>query len=113
MSMEPVQKYVQTLLQTTRHGGRTVMRDEKTLIIFDTPNWGDREFRSLRSKFPECEVTVQAFDGSLSGFIVLVTRRSEPWGFASECAFVLAAAGAFWTAWWLHGYLLSRTAVGL
>jgi len=103
--MEAVQRYLHKLLQTSRYGGRTVIRDEKTLIVFDTPKWSDRESRSLRAKFPECDVSVQAFDGSMSGFIVLVTRHSEPWAVVSESSFVLAMLGVFWAAWWLHGYL--------
>lgn len=104
--MEAVQRYLHKLLQTSRYGGRTVIRDEKTLIVFDTPNWSDREARMLRARFPECDVAVQANDGSMSGFILIVTRHSEPWGVLSESAFVLSMLGVFWTAWLLHGYLL-------
>ena len=103
--MEPVQKFLDKLLQTQRYGGRSVMRDETTLIVYDTPCWGDREARALRARFPECDVTVQAFDSSLSGFIVIVARKSEPWAVASESSFVLAALGFFWTAWCLYGYV--------
>jgi len=103
--MEKVQRYLCGLLQVQRYGGRIILRDEKTLIVYDTPAWGDREARALRSRFPECDVAVQASDMSLSGFLVIVSRSSEPWVAASESAFVLALVGIFWTAWWLHGYL--------
>lgn len=103
--MERVQAYLSQLLQTRRYGGRTVLRDEKTLIVYDTPHWGDREARALRAKHPECDVSVQSSETSLSGFIVIVSRVSEPWAVASESAFVLAVVGVAWTAWWLHGYL--------
>ena len=105
--MEAVQKFLHQLLQTGRYGGRTVVRDERTLIVYDTPSWSERESRAVRRKFPECEVAVQAFEGSMSGFIVIVSRQSEPWGVASEAAFVLAAAGALWLTWCLHGFLSS------
>lgn len=104
--MEPVQKYLNQLLQTQRFGGKTILRDEKTLIVLDTPKWGERESRALRARFPECDVAVQAHDGSMSGFIVIVTRKYERWAMLSESAFVLAVLGLMWTAWLLHGYLL-------
>ena len=103
--MESVQRYLNALLQTQRYGGRIVARDEKTLIVYDNPQWSDREARALRARFPECDVSVQASDSSMSGFILVVTRHSEPWAVASESAFVLAVVGVFWGAWWLHGYL--------
>jgi len=103
--MEKVQRYLCGLLQVQRHGGRIVLRDEKTLIVYDTPSWSDREARALRSRFPECDVAVQASDASMSGFILIVTRHSEPWGVASESVFLLAMFSVFWAAWWLHGYL--------
>jgi hypothetical protein len=108
--MERVQSYLSQLLQTRRYGGRTVVRDEKTLIVYDTPTWGDREARALRARHPECEVAVQASDMSLSGFIVIVTRTSEPWAIASESAFLLALVGVFWTAWCLHEYMRQSVA---
>ncbi len=104
--MERVQSYLAQLLQTRRHGGRTVLRDERTLIVYDTPHWGDREARALRAKYPECDVAVQSSEMSLSGFIVIVTKGAETWAVASESAFVLAVIGVAWTTWWLHGYLL-------
>lgn len=107
--MERVQTYLHQLLQTSRYGGNIVLRDETTLIIFDTPAWGDRESRALRAKFPECEALVHAFDGSLSGFMVVITRRSEPWGFVWDAAFVLTSCAALYTTYWLCSYL--RTSV--
>ena len=103
--MERVQAYLAKLLQSHRFGGKIVARDEKTLIVYDTPAWGEKEARALRARFPECDVAVQASDMSMSGFIVLVTRISEPWAAASEFAFFAALAGLGWTAWWLSSYL--------
>jgi hypothetical protein len=103
--MEKVHRYLNCLLQTQRYGGRIVARDETTLIVYDNPQWSDREARALRAKFPECDVAVQASDTSMSGFILVVTRHSEPWAVASESAFVLSVVGVFWAAWWLRGYL--------
>jgi hypothetical protein len=109
--MEPVQRYLCQLLQTQRFGGRTVLRDEKTLIVYDCPKWGEREFAALRAKFPDCDVGVMACDGSLSGFAVVVTRTSEPWAMASESAFMLAVAGLLWTAWLLCGWAMQMGGV--
>ena len=103
--MEQVERFLAQMLSTQRYGGRIVVRDDTTLIVFDTPCWGDREARALRARFPECDVAVHSFDGSISGFIVVVTRHSEPWAVATESTFVLAALGFFWTAWWLGGAL--------
>jgi hypothetical protein len=99
--MERVHAYLAKLLNTHRFGGRIVVRDEKTLIVYDTPAWGDREARALRARFPECDVSVQASDQSMSGFVVIVARASEPWALFSESAFLATVAGLLWTAWWL------------
>lgn len=106
--MEAVQGFIHALLQTSRYGGRVVIRDEKTLIVFDTPSWSEQESRALRAKFPECDVAVQAFDGSMSGFIVIVTKEAEPWGMFSEITIVLVSLGVLWTAWSLLNYLSGR-----
>ena len=103
--MEPVARYLNELLHAQRHGGRTIMRDECTLIVMDTPRWSERESRAVRAKFPHCDVAVESFDGSMSGFIVIITKHSEPWALASESAFLLLLLGVCYTLWWLHGYL--------
>jgi hypothetical protein len=103
--MERVQSYVNTLMQSHRFGGRSVVRDEKTLILYDTPSWSERESRAVRAKFPECEVAVQSFDGSLSGFVVIISRHTEPYGRLSEVFYVLFVFAMGWTCWCAHGYL--------
>jgi hypothetical protein len=106
--MERVHKYLNQLVQSQRFGGRIVARDERTLIVFDTPSWGERECKAIRSKFPECSVEVHAFDGSLSGFIVLITRHTEPWTLASESLYVACALALGWTVYWLHCHLRTQ-----
>jgi hypothetical protein len=108
--MEQVQSYLSQVLRTHRFGGRVVARDDRTLIVYDTPSWGDRESRALRARFPECDVAVHASEMSLSGFIVIVARCSEPWAVASESAFLAAVVGLLWTAWWLSRSLVARGA---
>jgi len=103
--MEPVLRHLHKLLHAQRFGGRTVLRDEKTVIVYDTPSWSERESRSVRAKFPDCDIAVHSNDTSLSGFIVIVTRHRDPWSFASESAFLLAAAVLLWSSWWALGYL--------
>jgi hypothetical protein len=103
--MERVQSFLSELLRSQRFGGRVVARDEKTLIVFDTPSWGERESRAVRAKFPECDVEVHAFDGSLSGFIVIITRSREPLAYLSESAFLLVLIGFCYSLYWLHGSL--------
>jgi hypothetical protein len=109
--MEAVQRFLSQLLHAHRFGCRTVLRDEKTLIVYDCPNWGEREFSALRAKFPDCDVAVHACESSLSGFCVIVTRRAEAWCFASELAFILTVGGMLWTVWFLYRSMLSKSAV--
>lgn len=108
--MEPVQRFLSQLLRSHSFGGRTVLRDEKTLIVYDCPSWGERENSAMRARFPDCDVALHACDGSLSGFAVIVSRRREPFAWASESAFLLVVAGLLWTAWFLGRSVLSGSA---
>jgi hypothetical protein len=95
--MEPVQKYLRDLLQTERYGGRVIMRDEHTLILYDTPGWGDRQAQLVRARFPECEVSCLAHAQSMSGFIVVIRRHAHPKASLWASLFILALAGVVYT----------------
>lgn len=96
--MEPVRKYLRELLQTDKYGGRAIIRDEHTVILYDAPGWGDRQAHALRSKFPECEVSLLAHAQSMSGFIVVIRRHAHPKAALWAAIFVLALAGVAYTA---------------
>ncbi len=97
VTMEPVQKYVRDLLQTEKYGGRVIMRDEHTLILYDTPGWGDRQAQLVRARFPECEVSCLAHAQSMSGFIVVIRRHAHLKASLWASLFILALAGVAYT----------------
>ena len=96
--MEPIQRYLRVLLQTDMYGGRVITRDENTIILYDTPGWGDREANALRARFPECEVSCLAHGQSMSGFIVVIRRHAHPRASLWASMFVLALIGVAYTA---------------
>ena len=107
-SMEPVRAFIRETLQTDRYGGRVIMRDENTLILYDTPGWGDRQAHMVRAKFPECEVSCLAHAQSMSGFIVVIRRHAHPRASLWASLFILALAGVAYTAIVLHRGLLEE-----
>ena len=106
--MEPLQRYVQIMLQTEKFGGRVIIRDEHTIILYDTPSWGDAQAQAVRSKFPECEVSVMARPQSMSGFIVIIKRHDHPRASLWASLFVLALIGVAYTAVMLKTGLLGE-----
>ena len=103
--MEPVHAYLQKLLQMDRYGGRVVTRDQHTIILYDTPSWGDNEAQAVRARFPECEVSCLAHAQSMSGFIVVIKRHSHPKASWWVSLFVLALVGAVYTSQTLRAIL--------
>ena len=95
--MEPVQKYLRKLLRMDTYGGRIIIRDEHTIILYDTPSWGDNEAQAVRARFPECEVSCLAHAQSMSGFIVVIRRHSHPKASWWASLFVLALVGFAYT----------------
>ena len=75
--MDTVNRYLVRLCQMGRFGGRIVQRDDHTLVVYDTPAWTEDHAQSLRSRFPECEVSVLSSSHSLSGFLVVVRRHAR------------------------------------
>lgn len=91
--MECVQQYVRALLNMDRYGGRTFLRDEQTLVIYDTPAWSDREHHAMRNRFPECEISCVASMQSMSGFIVIIRKGQSSYFFLWASAFFLIMLG--------------------
>jgi hypothetical protein len=106
--MEPVRSYLRELLRTDRYGGRVIIRDEHTIILYDTPGWGDRQAHSVRAKFPECEVSCLAHAQSMSGFIVVIRRHAHPTAALWASMFILALVGIAYTAIVLRQGLLEE-----
>ena len=75
-----IRPYVERLMRMSRHGGRCVTRDDNTVLLYDVASWGDEQTRALQGRFPDCEVCCEASTGSMSGFIVIVRRHSQPTG---------------------------------
>lgn len=106
--MEPLQRYVKNMLQTDKFGGKVIIRDEHTIILYDTPSWGDAQAQAVRSRFPECEISVLAHPPSLSGFIVIIKRHDQPRASLWASVFVLALVGVAYTAVMLNTGLLDE-----
>ena len=106
--MEPLQRYLKEILQTDRFGGRVIIRDEHTVILYDTPSWGDAQAHLVRARFPECEVSCMAHAHSMSGFIVVIRRHAHPRASLWASMFVLALIGAAYTAIMLRTGLLDE-----
>ena len=95
--MESVRDYVRHLLMIDRFGGRVILRDEHTLILYDMPGGGDKEAHAVRARFPECEVSCLAHSSSMSGFIVVIKRLVHPRVSWWTSMFVLALLGVAYT----------------
>lgn len=69
--MESLPGFVLRLIQSDRHGGRTLKTDEQTLVLYDCGYWADGYSALVRDAFPEVDISIQVSHGSLSGFIVV------------------------------------------
>lgn len=103
--MDAVCQFVTRLVRADRYGGRTIMRDERTLLLYDTPHWGEEHARAVRARFPECEVSCMANAGSMSGFVVIIVRHSHPRAQMWASVFVVALLGTAYTAVQLQRFL--------
>ncbi len=102
--MEEVQGFATRLVRADRYGGRAIVRDGQTVLLYDVTRWGDDHARAVRARFPECEVNCTASAHSMSGFVVTITRHRQPWAQAWAGAFVAALLGAAYTgARWAGG----------
>ncbi len=102
--MEEVCCFVGRLVRSDRYGGRAIVRDGQTVLLYDVSRWGDDHARAVRARFPECDVCCSANSYSMSGFVVTITRHTQPWAQAWASAFVVALLGAAYTAVsWAHG----------
>jgi hypothetical protein len=70
--MDTLPRFLLQLIDSNRHGGRTIRTDESTVVLYDCGQWSDTHSQAVRARYPECEVEIMQSDGSLSGFIVVV-----------------------------------------
>jgi hypothetical protein len=69
--MESLSRWVLRMINSDRYGGRTVLADDQTLILYDCGVWTDTHTQAVKNKFPECDIAVMQSQASLSGFIVV------------------------------------------
>ena len=65
------------MIDSNRHGGRTIRTDENTVVLYDCGQWSDTHSQMVRDRYPECEIEIMQSDGSLSGFIVVVKMHRD------------------------------------
>jgi hypothetical protein len=90
--------FVERFLSVERYGGRCVVRDERTLLVYDVGRWGPEHTRAVQAAFPECEVGLEACSASLSGFVVVLRADPQPYATVGASLFALLLVGAAWTA---------------
>jgi hypothetical protein len=89
--MDTLPQFLLRLIDSHRHGGRTIRTDENTVVLYDCGQWSDLHSQAVLSKYPECEVEIMSSDGSLSGFIVVVKVHRDH----STCSWVTATFSVF------------------
>ena len=75
--MNTLPQFLLRLIDSNRHGGRTIRTDENTVVLYDCGQWSDAHSQALRDRYPECEVEIMQSDGSLSGFIVVIKTHRD------------------------------------
>jgi hypothetical protein len=75
--MDSLPHFLLRLIDSNRHGGRTIRTDESTVVLYDCGQWSDAHSHAVRDRYPECEVDIMQSDGSLSGFIVIVKLHRD------------------------------------
>jgi len=69
--MEGLPGFVLGLINSDRHGGRTLRTGNHTLVLYDCGFWADTYSTMVKDAFPEVDISIQISQGSLSGFIVV------------------------------------------
>jgi hypothetical protein len=91
--MDALSRFVLRLIDSNRHGGRTILTDDNTVVLYDCGHWSDTHSQAIRERYPECEVEIMPSDGSLSGFIVVVKAHRDQsinsWIMATGVVFAL------------------------
>ena len=51
--------------------------DEQKVVLYDYGTWTENHSRAVRAKYPECNITINQCQASLSGFIVLFKLKLD------------------------------------
>lgn len=84
--------YLKALINSDKHGGRTIQTDESTVVLYDCGHWSDAHSEALCDAFPCAEVSIMQCLGSLSGFIVVVRTKRDASAFVWVLTLVAGAA---------------------
>jgi hypothetical protein len=68
--MERLKGLVLRLANADRVGGRAVIMDRRTLVLYDSMNWGSKLTEAVTSLHPDVQISVSSCRQSLSGFTV-------------------------------------------
>lgn len=94
MTSHHVATFLRQLCGTTFEGGRIVMSDADTILLYDVPSWPGTRTDALRERFPYCDIDVhQAQQSSASGFVVVVSMR-DPVSYGRVVFTVMASIAA-------------------
>lgn len=80
-----VKQVILQLCDAPKRGGRVIMDDSSTLLLYDCSKWTDLQTDALRARYPEIELDVQTCEQSLSGYVVIFRlheasmSRSNTW----------------------------------
>ena len=81
--MDSLSKYILTIIQSDRYGGRTIRTDETTVILYDCGVWTDAHSHAVYQRYPECSISIVQSQASLSGFMVVfkmeIDRAVKTW----------------------------------
>jgi hypothetical protein len=100
-SMRRLREVLTLVLQTTKHGGRLLQRDDATLILSNYNVMNVYAIDIIRDQFPHAEINIQADVGSSSGYVVIFVLRDQSSVLTSSACFQLSlllvlAWGLFW-----------------
>ena len=89
--MDTFQPWLLRLISSDRHGGRTIRTDEQTVVLYDCGVWTDAHTNAVRTKCPECDITITQSQASLSGFMVMFKVHTDKsfWTWTTALAGVL------------------------
>jgi hypothetical protein len=90
--MDSLPRWLLRLIESERHGGRTLCTDDNTVVLYDCGVWTDAHTQAVHAKYPECEVVVMQSNASLSGFIVVFKLHTDRSVYAWSTAVVLSLA---------------------
>lgn len=89
-SMRRLREVVGVVLQTTKHGGRLLQRDESTLILSNYNGMNVHAMDIIRDQFPNSEINIQADPNSSSGYVIIFVVKDSSNLFASSACFQLS-----------------------